>query len=281
MCEEDGQMKALIERHPLATYVGLAFAITWGAILALVAPLGIPGRDIRFETVGLIFLAMVAGPSTSSLVLTEFIDGRAGLRSLFGRMRRWRASSGWYALALGTMPLLVLAILVALRLFVSPVFAPGFNALGIVVGLAAGFFEEIGWTGFALPRLRVRHGAMTAGLLLGLIWGLWHGFADYWGRADSFGSLWLPVFLVFVASVTAYRMLMACVYERTQSLRLAQLMHACYTGSLALFGPTTSHADEVLWNALVAAALWTIVGVVALVRRRRSISRRQRAPATI
>jgi membrane protease YdiL (CAAX protease family) len=82
-----------------------------------------------------------------------------------------------------TAPLLVVALLCALSLS-SPVFVPGIVTtsqpashllFGIVVGLAAGAFEELGWTGFAVPALRRRHGVLASGLIVGLIWGAWHG----------------------------------------------------------------------------------------------------------
>ena len=36
------------------------------------------------------------------------------------------------------------------------------------------FFEELGWTGFAVPELRKRYGILTTGLIVGLLWGVWH-----------------------------------------------------------------------------------------------------------
>jgi len=68
----------------------------------------------------------------------------------------------------------------------SPTFLPGIFVaddsmavllLGLVVGLAAGVFEELGWTGFAIPRLKQRYyGFLTTGLIVGavlvlLVWG--------------------------------------------------------------------------------------------------------------
>ncbi len=45
---------------------------------------------------------------------------------------------------------------------------------GIAVGLVVPFFEELGWTGFAIPELGKRYGILTTGLIVGLLWGAWH-----------------------------------------------------------------------------------------------------------
>jgi membrane protease YdiL (CAAX protease family) len=100
--------------------------------------------------------------------------------SLPSRMTRWRVDTRWYAVALATMPLLLLAILSALALLISPAFA-----LSGLAALAAGFFEEIGWTGFAVPRLLSRWRPLAVGLGVGALWGLWHGLADYSIRGNA------------------------------------------------------------------------------------------------
>src|SRR5687768_12852806 len=116
---------------------------------------------------------MVAGPSVSGVLLTCLIDGKQGLRALGSRLLKWRVGTRWFAVALLAAPLAATAITLMLSRFSSE-FLPGLFVvddgtvvlmLGLAVGLTAGFFEEVGWTGFAIPRLKVRHGVLATGLI--------------------------------------------------------------------------------------------------------------------
>ncbi|NIV35134.1 MAG: CPBP family intramembrane metalloprotease, partial [Anaerolineae bacterium] len=122
----------------------------------------------------------------------------------------------WYAIALLTAPLSMIAVLFALSL-TSPLFLPGIVTTddkatllltGIVAGLMVGFFEELGWTGFAIPRLRLRYGVLTTGLIVGLLWGAWH-FLLFWESGSFSGALSLALLLGRLFSwLPAYRVLM-------------------------------------------------------------------------
>jgi membrane protease YdiL (CAAX protease family) len=133
--------------------------------------------------------------------------------------------------------------------------------MGIVMGLVAGLVEEIGWTGFALPRMQTQHGILGASIILGFVHALWHLAADYLGNSNAFGDHWLPYFAGFFIFVIALRVLIAWVYANTESLLLAQFMHASSTGFLAVLVPIgigglywsnfyTAYA-VVLWGAVV------------------------------
>ena len=267
-------ISGFIRRHPISIYFVLVFIITWGGILFLVGPEGVPGEGMQLQRLfPLVFLAMIAGPSLAGILLTGITDGKDGLRRLFFRMSRWRVNIRWYGVALLITPLLLTAILAALTL-ISPVFVPGIittsdrTALlvfSVVLGLAAGFFEELGWTGFAVPKMQLRYGAFVASLMLGLIWAMWHLLADFWGGYAAFGMLYIPHFLLWVFALPAYRILMVWVYNNTGSLLVAQLMHASYSGSQYLLGPSASAADNVLWNAVFSVSLWIVVAIVFFV----------------
>jgi membrane protease YdiL (CAAX protease family) len=264
----------LIKKHSLPIYFTLTFAITWGCMALVIGPGGFPIAAARFEAVGpLVYVAMLVGPSAAGLLLTGLVDGKAGFRDLLSRLLRWRVGARWYAVALLTAPLLAMVVLLALSLF-SPEFLPAiFTAddwpslllSGIAAGLAVGLFEELGWTGFAVPRMRLRYGVLTTGIVVGLLWGAWH-FLPFW-ESDSFsGALPLALLLARLFSwLPPYRVLMVWVYDHTESLLVIILMHASLVFStLALPSMELSGVPLLTWLLVWAVVLWGVVGAVAV-----------------
>lgn len=192
-------IKEFIQRHPVVTYFGLVYLISYGGFLVVVGPKLLAGKAMGPTDAFVLFPVIVIGVCLVGIASTGITSGRRGLRDLFSRMGRWRVDARWYA-ALLIPPGLILVVLLSLRTLVSPVFAPNLFLLGIVFGLFPGFFEEIGWTGFAFPRMRARRSALGVGLLLGVLWGLWHApVVDYLGAAAPHGVYWLPFFLAFIS----------------------------------------------------------------------------------
>jgi membrane protease YdiL (CAAX protease family) len=273
-------IKAFIKRHPVLSYFALAFAVSWGGVLTVIGlgPRGIPATPEQSEMLfPFVYLAMLVGPSVAGILLTSLVHGRAGLRDLLSRMRRWRVGTRWQAVAFLTAPLLYMAVLLALSL-ASPVFLPGIFVsddkatlllFGMAVGLGAGFFEELGWTGFAVPTLlRQRHGVLFTGLFVGVLWGAWHFLTTFWGSGTTSGALALSIFvpgvLFAVGILPAYRVLMVWVYERTGSLLVAMLMHASLTASMLILGPLATGAALATYTLVFTAALWVFVAAVAV-----------------
>jgi membrane protease YdiL (CAAX protease family) len=295
-------IKASIKRHPLLSYFALTFAITWGLFVLAVGPGGIPATKEEFTTLPLgAILAVLVGPSVSGILLTGLVHGREGFRDLLTRMRRWRVGTRWYALALLTAPLVFTAVLIPLSL-ISPVFRLGifaseakvsFVLMNIVVALIVGIFEELGWTGFAVPTLlRLRYSVLATGLIVGVLWGAWHLlFQDIWASVAISGGLPPALFAVvwgltlLAGQLPAYRVLMVWVYERTNgSLLLAMLMHASYAASTFIINPLAgpgamSGSSLLTYDLVLAAAMWIFVGMVAVANdghlSRQPISRRR------
>jgi uncharacterized protein len=121
--------------------------------------------------------------------------------------------------------------------------------------------------GFAYPKLRQQFMFLPAATILGLLWGLWHApVIDFLGAASPHAGALPAFFAAFVAAMAAIRVLMAWLYEHTQSVAL---IHMSSTGSLVVFSPpAVSPLQEALWYALYAAALWLLVLLLARVSLR-------------
>jgi membrane protease YdiL (CAAX protease family) len=253
----------VIRRHPIVTFFALTFAISWAGAFAVAAPYLTRHQPLPKMTGILMFPVMLLGPILAGIVLTRVVDGREGLRDLFSRMLLARVPAIWYT-ALFIPPALVLTVLLFLQRFASPVYSPNRFFWGILFGIPAGLLEEIGWMGYAFPKMRSESNGLAAGIVLGLLWSLWHlPVIDYLGTATPHGADWFPFFMAFTLAMTAMRVLIAWIYTNTKSLLLAQLMHVFSTGSLVIFGPARVTArQEVMWYALYGAALWAVVAIV-------------------
>jgi membrane protease YdiL (CAAX protease family) len=282
--EKEGIMpaiKASIKNHPLLTCYILTFAISWGGILLIIGgPRDIPGTPDQFQRLlPSLIPMMLVGPTAAGLLLTGLVYGRAGLREILSRLCRWQLGARWYAIALLTAPLSMTALPLALSLL-FPEFLPGIITksdkasllqMGIAAGLVAGIFEELGWTGFSIPLLRRRYGVLTTGLIAGSLWGAWHFLVNFWSSGSPSGALSLPLLmhsiLFSVGVLTAYRVLMVWVYDRTGSLLGAMLMHASLTASNVIFVPLATGVPLVAWSLVLAGTLWIVVAAVAKASR--------------
>jgi membrane protease YdiL (CAAX protease family) len=223
--------------------------------------------------------AMLLGPSVAGILLTGFLYGRAGFRELRSRLLEWRVGARWYAVALLTAPLVFTAVLLGLSL-ISPEFLPrifitsdkaSLVLMGIAIGLPVGIFEELGWTGFAIPRMRLRYGVLGTGLMVGVLWGAWHLLQSYWASGVTSGevslAIWLPAWLIgtIVGQLAAYRVLMVWVYERTNgSLLVAMLMHASLAAFTFILFPPLAVEANLISGIACAAGLWVVVAAVAV-----------------
>lgn len=270
------KITAFIKRHPVLVYYALVFAISFGSILIVLGPggfLGNPGTSTLQLYVG--GPLSLLGPSIAGVFLTGLIYGRAGLRDLLSRLFRWRVGARWYTVALLTAPLLTTALLLALSLTPAIVTAADKASLlvsGFAIGFLVPFFEELGWTGFAIPELRQRHGILATGLIMGLLWGVWH-FPIFSASAGSSGAVQPAIYLAVLlfSWLIPYRVLIVWVYDHTKSLLVAMLMHVPIVfDQFVLFPQVLSGVPLMVYLLLFTAGLW--IFVIAAVLRPQSLS---------
>jgi len=214
---------------------------------------------------GLLFLLGAIMPSVVAVGLTARKEGRTGVRILLAGLRKWSVGARWYLFALSYMIAVKLAAAFLNRLTLGE--WPRFGQLPwylMVVAIAfstpvqAG--EEIGWRGYALPRLANQLGLARGSIVLGVTWACWHLPFFFIPGSDNFGQS----FPLYLAAVTAISVAMAWVYWRTNgSLLLTMLMHAAINNTAGIVTPATStsatnpfylNAPLVTW--LVVAVLW-------------------------
>jgi membrane protease YdiL (CAAX protease family) len=248
-----------MRRYPLISYFVLAYALTWW-----VYPL------LRFNP--LIGLLGLFGPALAAIIVTAVTEGGSGLRALLGRTVRWRVPLPWYLVALGLPALLALLAATCSVLFGPAVLRFGaLSALDfILVVLVVG--EELGWRGYALPKLLEQCSPLVASLILGVVWWLWHLPTFLIAGTPQFRQ---PV-IAFLIMTTAYTILMTWVFLPTRgSVLIATLFHGAINLSQGFFLAGTDPASRYWWLALVygAAALGlALVLGSGLSRRRVSVT---------
>jgi membrane protease YdiL (CAAX protease family) len=142
------------------------------------------GRPIMMEQATRGHWTDYAIAALPALIVSGFASGKQGVRDWLSSLRKWRIGAGPYLLAILLWPvLIVVGNALAPRLGFNVPDAPydlswrllwlfPLNLLCIM--FYGGGNEEPGWRGFAQPMLQKKFSPLVAGLLLGLVWALWH-----------------------------------------------------------------------------------------------------------
>ncbi len=261
-------MRTFLKHNAVTLYFILVFLISWAGVVLVVGFNKLLTEGPADDQMGLLFIAMCAGPVISSLLFTYICEGRQGLSDLKGHLLKWKVNGRWYAVAILTAPVLVLSILFLLltikSTYIPEIFSSGDKVsiivLGFVGGLTAGICEELGWTGFVVPRFRKRYGLIATGVIVGFLWGLWH--LPLFLPGDPSGEVPSALYLAIIlfSQLPAYRVLMVWLYDRTASLFLTILMHTSLTFcALSLQFVSRSGIDFVIYDSVLAAVIWVVI----------------------
>ena len=218
-------------RLELAWFLALTFGITWlicGAFIAFGGKLTPIVGEMTASSPW--FFVAVYAPTLSSLILTYRSSGGSGVRDLLKSAVRWRVGFGWFLAGLLGYPAIWLVWAVVSQGLGETSGGLGLDrwyaALPLVV-LGGHLFtdpgalgEELGWRGYALPRLLKGMNPLAAACALGVIWATWHVPAFFLpGLSQSsipFGG--------FLVTVVCFSVLMTWLYVNTRSVLVAGIL---------------------------------------------------------
>ena len=242
--------------RPILVFFLVTVLISWTA-WGVMALLGVePGLDLG----GLLWLLGGFGPPIAAILVTEITEGRAATRELLGRLFRWRPGWRWYGVAL-LLPGVVVVGAVVIDAVIwdvdtalpTPAFVLLFVGLVVVSSVIGGGQEEIGWRGFALPRVQASYSALTASLLVGVMWTVWH-FPLF--VVPGTVQTDLPL-LPFVVQGIALAVVFTWLYNSTGgNLLLAVLLHGSHNAWIS--------SVWLLRDEVAPTTFWVITALVCL-----------------
>ena len=257
----------------------LAIGLSWSAWV----PLAVTSREwADLHASPYLHFVGGLGPALAGIVMTAAYDGRRGLRVLLRRMTtgpvRWLTFA---VLGPATAYLVAIGIASAAGVHVdlgrtgaSKEFASIPVALYWVANLVFyGYGEEIGWRGFALPRLQRNRSALAASMWLSLVWGLWH--VPLFFFSAGLGTMPLIGLVGWAASIVTGSVLCTWLFNSTRgSIAVLALFHAAL--DIFIGSPT---GGDVVANVMGA---FVVVGALVIPRRlgRKTLSRSPKVTST-
>lgn len=217
-------------RRELAVFFGLTFLLTWGlGTLYFIYPeigaaVGSPPGGDEFHN--WLFYVAVFAPMLSGLLCTGIFEGPSGYARLFRAVLAPGNLSGWIFWLLLAFLILPLGWIAAST--IGRAFGFGwigdanasilFHALPVTL-LSTTYLlsdpgplgEELGWRGYAMPRMLRLTSPVLAGTALGAIWAIWHIPGFLMSESAQSGLS----FVQFFVSLTAQGVLICWLYLRS------------------------------------------------------------------
>ena len=249
--------------HRLAIYLAVSFAVTW-ASWGILVPLA-RARTIVYGELPFMLLYFFGGlgPTIAAYVSVLATSTQAPLSEFHRRLFRRSVAGRWYVIALG-LPVALALTSVGIAFLIDPDSAtllsiePWYMFVPLLlVMVAGGGLEELGWRGVAQPEMERGLDRPIAAVLVGLVWSIWHLPLFVLRGVGQYGTN----FPVFAIGVVGGALILAWLYARTGSILLCIIFHAGWN-AIAALGLTISSQQDLA--ALLDACLRVGVGAFLL-----------------
>lgn len=169
-----------IKRHRLVTFFLITYGLSWGIPgLALLLSALTGTFEVSLREYSPLSYLVIWSPAISAFTVIWLTQGRTGIRAYLGRLLHWDVGWVWYVAVLLGVPLMNLLAAALMKVtsnswLVAPTIPLGAFLVTVLLKGTEGPFEEFGWRGFALPLLQRRCSGLSAAIILGFFWMLWH-----------------------------------------------------------------------------------------------------------
>lgn len=256
-----GRVGTFVAGRETVTYFVLTLALSWA--------MWVPGAVGIVDFGGFVSGIIVVGgfsPLVAAAIVTWLTSD--SLRAWAGQVLRWRVRPRWYLAALG-IPLVVVVVTTIVYVTLGnpigqsdvlqqiPIYAlPLIHVISMVsVFLVGGGQEELGWRGFALPRLLEHFNAVSASLVIGAVWAIWHLPLFVLEGSSQFGGDFVP----YLISLLALSILFTWLYRGTgRSVLLVMILHASHNASTGSAGALLPVENAAVLRWVLAGVMWML-----------------------
>lgn len=245
----------------LAAESGIQISNETNFLMLFQALQGNPGAGLQAVSV----FSLGAGPMLAALIMTAATKGRAGLAALWRSLTEWRVGWKWLSVALG-LPLLFAVVSLLIGVVSGQIDLASYQPplpWGLLLPyfvftlIFTGIWEEVGWRGFALPRLQKHFTAEKASWILGPLWALWHAPVNY-QHSPGGGFAFVYYMAISMVAIVGFTIIFTWLYNNTKgSLLLAVVLHGWYN-------VVQTYAITAFGSMLVATIFNVIPWVLAL-----------------
>jgi len=255
------KIKVFLVKYQIILFFVFSYLISWAIwIPQSLSYLGI--CEVYIPSESPINLLTVWGPGLAAILLVILMAGKIGLRKLFSPIKRWRVAIHWYIFVL-FLPAVVQLVSHGLYILIgrSSKLIPALSELGpdyatmlpllVIFVIPNALGEEIGWRGFALPRLQKKYNALISSIIVGIFWSIWH--IPTW-TAQGFLGLTLVNLII---NIILYSILFAWIFNNSnKSLLLVWIFHITIAVTGYFLGsPTLTDSILLLLVVIIIVAL--------------------------
>jgi membrane protease YdiL (CAAX protease family) len=253
-------IRTLVRRYPLIVFFAIAYVLTW---IGWTVPDRIYAGTLFSGVLALPFLLLVHGPLYAALIVASITRGKPGVVALLETFTIWRVGWGWFAVALLMAPVICVTPAYLNTIFGAPNPTAALIAslptmlmmfaIRLVNPLDGPMQEELGWRGFALPRLQERHSPLAASAILGVLVVIWHAPLVLLGM--------LPAYALF--ATFAFTIVFGWLYNNTRgSVLMTLIAHAA--DGLVITGNLGLNAVDGERHIMLLVATWCVAAAVVV-----------------